>query len=428
MLDAEKCLIGCVLTDPKYGMNKIYNRIKVEMFPSFEGRETYNIFRQLFDKGEEITISEVARLLDNGNRDMSEITTFLSECINSVYSSVEIDGYAKLIETDYKVKRLRNMFQPNKVRHNNVDTMITELLKELEDLKPLEENPVITLAEASEKFKDKCFTEKAGEELIPTGFAKIDECIGGFAKGNLIVIGARPAVGKSAFVTQIIVNIAQRGYKVGFFNLEMTSEEIYQRVVARLSGIELQRIQRSKAFVNDEEERFAKANDEMSKLDNIDIVSSGNITTTDIKARTRHSEYDIIFVDYLQLVNVDRTYENRAQEVGAISKALKSLAMEQRIPVVALSQMNRKVNSTDEPTMSELRESGNVEQDASIIGLLWNATEDGKLKSFKIDKGRQNTTMKENLAFDGARMEFVEGDEPIQRFNTVDDEMEIPFD
>ena len=426
MFNVEKGFIGCILTDPQYGMRKVYNRITTSMFQYQYTKEIYEVLLSLYDKGIEITISEVAQHLDDGTRDMTDIMGFISECINKVSSSVEIEGYAKKIETEYRYNRLQAMFVPSKVRPNNVDDVIKQMITELEEIKPVERNPILNLAEIASKYKDNYFTDKAGEDLIPTGFKKIDDCIGGFSGGNLIVIGARPSVGKSAFVAQIIVNIAQKGYKVGFFNLEMTDEEIYQRIAARLSGIELVRIQRSKAYVGDEQELFNKANEKISKLTNITIISNGSTSVTDIKTETRHREFDIIFIDYLQLVHTDRVYENRAQEVGIISRSLKALAMERRIPVVALSQMNRKVNSNDEPTMSELRESGNVEQDASVIGLLWNETEDGTMKGFKIDKNRQGKTMKEKLAFDGARMEFIESDTPINRFNTVED-MEIPY-
>ena len=146
-------------------------------------------------------------------------------------------------------------------------------------------------------------------------------------------------------------------------------------------------------------------------------ISTGAKSVSEIRAECRHQRYDVIVIDYLQLIKADRRFGNRASEVGDISKAIKALAMELHVPIIVLSQLNRisEMRETKEPTMAELRESGDVEQDASNIILLWNLDKDGKYKGWKIEKQRQGTHLKEVLQFDGDHMRFIERTETIEQ-------------
>lgn len=429
MFSDEKGLIGCILTEPQYGMPLVYKRIKAVMFTNDFCQDIYGCLTTLYDNGETISASEVARLLEDERRDKSEIAPFLLSCIESVATVLEIKGYANSIESEYKTKQLQSVINNTRFEANNIDSIIDELQITLEGLKENKRNEVKSLSQIADENKGNCFNDDVGKNLIRTGFRKFDECIGGFDKGEMIVIGARPSAGKSAFITQIICNIAEKGNSVGYFNLEMGNKQIYQRVVARYSGIDLSRIQHAKYFLRDEEERFNKANEKIKGLNNITVLT-GASNLSEIKSECRHRKFDLIVIDYLQLIIPTRHFDSKAAEVGEISKQLKSLAMELNVPVVALSQMNRKVSTTDEPTMSELRESGNIEQDASIIALLWNLNENGTLKGLKVDKNRQGTTFKEAMKFEGALMTFTETDITVKQahgFNEADD-MDIPFD
>ena len=140
------------------------------------------------------------------------------------------------------------------------------------------------------------------------------------------------------------------------------------------------------------------------------IVSAGSKTVSEIKNESRHQKFDVIVVDYLQLIKADRINANRAAEVGYISKSIKELAMELKVPVILLSQLNRvsERSETKEPTMADLRESGDIEQDASNIILLWKMVDDGSLIGLKVDKNRQGGLMKEGLSFVGDTVSFTE--------------------
>ena len=210
----------------------------------------------------------------------------------------------------------------------------------------------------------------------------------------------------------MILQMAKRGKKIGFYNLEMSDKQVYERLLSNQSGIQLNRIRRAVRFLGDEKERFEKANQELKEIDI--LISSGTKTVSEIRNESRHQELDCIVIDYLQLVRSDVKYQSRASEVGAISKAIKSLAMELNIPIIALSQLNRTSEMRDnkEPTMGELREAGDIEQDASIIILLWNLdTNDKTKKALKVDKNRQGELGKIVYRFQGNEMHFEETEE-----------------
>lgn len=267
-----------------------------------------------------------------------------------------------------------------------------------------------SLSEIVDEMAPGCFVDRE-RDFLYTGFTRLDECLGGLEGGDIIVIGARPAVGKSAFVTQILTNMGIQGKRVLLYNLEMTNKQMYERLVSRQSGIMMNRIRQGKAFLGDEKERFQKANTELKRLDV--WISSGVKSVGEIRRECQHMGADCIIIDYLQLIKTERHYANRASEVGDISKAIKSLAMELNRPIIVLSQLNRasEGRQTKEPTMSELRESGDIEQDASVIMLLWNLSEENeRYKGVKVEKNRQGKTAKFQMEFVGEEMSFKEAE------------------
>ena len=205
----------------------------------------------------------------------------------------------------------------------------------------------------------------------------------------------------------------------------MTSKQIYERAIAKASGINMKRIRNATNFLNDEKAKFDKGNDLLSQESNL-YIYEGSFMVKDIKAEQMVNRYDAIFIDYLQLLRPDRTRTNRREEVADISKGLKRIAMDYKIPVFALSQLNRasELNKDKEPTMAELREAGDIEQDASTILMLWNPNkEDFTTKMLKVEKGRQTGNSRQILRFEGSRMTFYE-----EGFEEADDDMDIPFD
>lgn len=215
---------------------------------------------------------------------------------------------------------------------------------------------------------------------VPSGFRDLDEVTGGFQPSDLIILAARPGVGKTSFVLSLAYNIVRQGGKVGFFSLEMSREQLIQRLMSVETGINLQSV-RLWAVNENELPAYMQALSDLHSLP-LYIDDEGGLTVTDLRNRVlRHiaqqGPLDLLIIDYLQLLgapsNLGRRYENRTQEVSEISRALKALAKELHCPVVALSQLSRAVEgrSSHVPMLSDLRESGSLEQDADIVMFIY---------------------------------------------------------
>ena len=414
MTEAEIGVIGCVLIDND-SMYKVYNKLKPEMFSTEFCQDAFAEMLAMYDRGENINIISLSQALENHKWDPEMIAADLRECVTIAPVSIAITSYADAVVKDWRARETKKLFQEVSLRPCDIDNSIAEVLTKLEEI---QENKTVrskTMKQIVAENKGNYFNERVGEGLIKTGFYHTDDCLGGLEGGDITAIGARPGVGKSAIVTQMIGQMAEKGYNIGYYNLEMNESQVYERFVSRMSEIGLTRVRRAKTFLGGEQEAFEKANDKLSGY-NI-TISTGAKSVSEIRAECRHQRYDVIVIDYLQLIKADRRFGNRASEVGDVSKAIKALATELHVPIILLSQLNRASESreTKEPTMAELRESGNIEQDASNIILLWNLDEDGVYKGWKIEKQRQGTHLKEVLKFDGDHMKFTERTETIEQ-------------
>lgn len=411
----EQNIIGSLLMDNN-SISEIYSMISPEMFESELFGRMYLEFLRGYDNRYEVTIAVLVQKIKDTSFPESIIQDTLKTCIANTVTSATIKSHAGVLLRDYKTRKVRTMLQRFVPQAGNINTQIGEMIRDLEALQDGESVKSKSLPEIVKENMNNYFCDRE-EDRLYVGFSKLDDLLGGLEGGDMIVIGARPGVGKSALVTQITSNMAANGKRVGFYNLEMQEKQVYERFVVAQSGIGLTRLRRAKKFLGDEEERFKKANKALLERDNI-VITTGSKSMSEIRSESRHMGYDVIIIDYLQLLKPDKSYRgNRYAEVGAISKAIKSLAMELNIPIIALSQLNRvsEARETKEPTMAELREAGDIEQDASVIILLWNVSqEDNSRKGCKIEKQRQGKLGKEILRFDGDLMRFVESDETVK--------------
>ena len=418
---AEQNVIGSLLLDPE-SIGKIQG-LEPDMFGSELYGRMYLEFLRGYENGYQVNAVVLSAKIADFPADMvqKEIRT----CLEKTLTSVEVGSYADIVIREYRATQLDQILQSVKPDPASVDEQTGELINDLEALLENRESQAKTLAEITRENKDKYFRDNEAQRLY-IGFPKLDDLLGGLEGGDMIVIGARPGVGKSAFVTQVTTSLARSGKRVGFYNLEMQEKQIYERFVVAESGIGLTRLRRAVRFLGDEEERFQRANEVLEKEERI-VITTGSKAMSEIRSESRHMGYDVIVIDYLQLLKADKTYRgNRYAEVGAISKAIKALAMELNIPVIALSQLNRvsEARDTKEPTMSELREAGDIEQDASVILLMWNLSRnDPSRKGIKVEKQRQGRTGKLTLRFNGDLMKFEESGESVEE----DGEDDNPF-
>lgn len=428
---AERSVIGSLLMD-KDCMSDIYGILEPNMFTSELLGKVYHEYQRAYDRGYTLTLPMIEQKLRSDNFPSHLIMEELKGCLNDTVTSANVKSSALVVENDYKAFKLDKILSSIKITPNNFNEQIRAIAQELEVLQDKRQTKSKTLAEIAKENKGNYFKKKEIKPLY-LGFPKIDDLLGGLEGGDMIVIGARPAVGKSAFVTQITSNLAKQGKRIGFYNLEMQNKQIYERFVVSESGIGLTRLRRAVRFLGDEKERFDKANEVLERAKNIVITSAGAKSVSEIKAESRHMDYDIIIIDYLQLLKADTTYRgNRTAEVGEISRAIKNLAMELNIPVIALSQLNRASEGRDtkEPTMADLREAGNIEQDASVIILMWNLNSDDRAKKgCKIEKQRQGENGKVVMNFNGNLMRFEETNEDVKSASEwKSTEKENPFE
>lgn len=409
-IDPEEGVISALMVEPK-AVEKICNMLSPEMFTSAVLGRIYLEYLRAYDRNTELTLAELQIVL--GDEMMPyEVEDALSRCLDSRLTSADIVGSAKAILARYKKSCVDKILERTMISEGNVDEEVARLITDLESLQEGKSSSTLTVAEIAEQYKDAYFIDDE-KPKANFGIKKMDDMVGGLEGGDLIIIGARPATGKSALVTQWAWHFADMGLRVGFYNLEMTSKQMYERMIASRSGISITRIRMAKAFQGDERPRYERAVRELVNQKNI-FITTGAKKVSEIKAEIRHMNYDLLIVDYIQLLLCDGKYSgNRAAEVGEISRQLKDIAMSFSIPVIALSQLNRvsEGSATKEPNMGQLREAGNLEQDASIIILLWNGNEsDMSEKYCKVEKSRQGTVGRCDLKFDGAHMRFYDID------------------
>ena len=425
---AEQSVIGSLLMDIN-AIHKIYDILKPDMFRDPLLGEIYKEIVKNYDIGKVANVVTISQAVECKLYPREQIGQAIKECIGLTITSTEIVSYAESVVRDYKARTLKDILSHAQITAADVEERITALIQDLELLKRNEKKKSLRMSAIVEAYQSQYFKEQDIDRLY-TGFSKLDDITGGLEGGDVIIIGARPGVGKSAFVSQVILEMAKAGKQVGFYNLEMSDKQVYERLLSNQSGIGLNRIRRGFKFLGDEKERFEKANEVLRGLGI--LISSGTKSVSEIRNECRHQELDCIIIDYLQLIKADVRYQSRTSEVGAISKAIKSLAMELNVPIIALSQLNRtsEMRETKEPTMGELREAGDIEQDASIIILLWNLdNEDKSRKGLKVDKNRQGEIGRIVYRFDGGEMRFVETDESIKDYRGFQSaKVSTPFD
>ena len=238
---------------------------------------------------------------------------------------------------------------------------------------------LVPVKEIARSFMDRIEELHArGEDMIgiPTGFTDMDKLLGGLNKSDLLIVAARPGMGKTSLQLSIALNAGLRlNKRVAMFNLEMSGEQLLQRLIAAETRIDSQRLRRGKLYDN-EWEVFYEA---VGRLANTQIFIDDTPFTTPMQLRTKcrrlKAEYglDLVMIDYLQLMQAERTSNNRVQEISEISRALKGLARELDVPVVAASQLSRAVESRQDkrPQLSDLRDSGSIEQDSDIVMFIY---------------------------------------------------------
>lgn len=255
MTEAEIGVIGCVLIDND-SMYKVYNKLKPEMFSSEFCQDAFAEMLAMYDRGENINVVSLSQTLENHKWEPEIIASELKECISVTPVSTAIKSYADAVVKDWRARETKKIFQGVSLRPCDIDNSIAEVLTRLEEIQVNQLKKSKLMKQIVSENKDKYFNDDVGEDRVKTGFYHLDDCLGGLEGGDITVVAARPGVGKSAIVAQIIENMARKGYNTCYYNMEMNNSQIYERFVSRMSKIGLTRVRRAKAFLGGEKEAF----------------------------------------------------------------------------------------------------------------------------------------------------------------------------
>lgn len=411
--EVEESIIGALLIDSSL-VGKVCDTLQPEMFTSSVLGRIYLEYLRAYDIGKRPTFAEIQQNCIGDNYSESDVSNALMRAATNTVISTEINGSAEVIAKEYRLRQAEITIRNMALEGSRIDDQLADLIGQLEQIVERKKIDTFTLAEIAEASKGQYFTKDKKRQIF-TG-TRIDNQTGGLEGGDVIILAARPAVGKSVFAGQVALNWAKQGLRVGYYNLEMQPEQLYERWLASESGIKMGTIRKATSATEDVWRRFNVANEVFAQVGVNLVVTSGTKTVSAIRREIRHMNYDVLVIDYMQLLEPEGTYQgNRAAEVADISRGIKAIAMENKIPVIALSQLNRasELKKSKEPTMAELRESGAIEQDASIVILMWKEG-DSDERQFNVAKCRQGVPGKCSMTFDGSHARFIDDDNPFK--------------
>ena len=450
---AEMCVIGAMLIDEK-ALANVIQTLKPEHFYFDELKATYQAILELSSEGKSIDfVSVLKKLVAEGFYDEKQAKQMLLECANLVPSISQAEAYAKTVSDSFKARKLREIgtrLAFDGVFAENVNDVADEVMSELyEVVSEQHKKSLKTVGDIGTKVFDGYNND--GQDLENrsyTGFSRLDEILKGMSAGNLIILAARPKLGKTAFALSIAENVAKSGKTVAFYSLEMESSEIYERLLSKKAQIPMNTLidrrfkdkKRPQKIRDEEINKIAESIDEIYslpikindnpgctandiRLESRCVAAQANLRTKSCQERKLDSRYGepplgLIVIDYLQLMRSSKKFESRNLEVGAICRDLKCLASELGVPILCLSQLNRTSDESTRPSPSELRDSGSIEQDANKVILMWciekNLNERGFVESKTIGVdvalNRRGTTGVTLFNFNGNYMQFTELD------------------
>ena len=402
-IEVEKSLLGSLMLD-KNAIIKVADFLQPRDFYKQNHKQIYQVIVELFEKGEPVDLLAVSTRLKE-KKLFEEIgrNSYLTELINTVPTAAHILNYAKTVQ---RKRILRDLIEASQ----EINSMGYDEKEDIDVLLDRAEQRIFSIAQKSltqrfilikdgleDAFEriDKLSKHEGGLRGLPTGFTDLDNILAGLQKSDLVILASRPSLGKSALAVNFAANIAiNQKIPVGLFSLEMSKDQVVDRLIAGLSNVDLWKLRTGRLSSEGEDNDFSRIQDAMGLLSEapiyVDDAASSNVLQMRAMARRLQAErgLGLIIIDYLQLMEPRNPATTMVQQVTEISRALKGLARELNIPVLALSQLSRAVEqrSPQIPRLSDLRESGGLEQDADVV-----------LFIFREDRYRSDTARK-NIA------------------------------
>lgn len=408
---AETSVIGAILIDEK-ALPNISEKLVINDFYHEDLKEVYGVILDLSGNGKPIDFLTVLNEFQNERR--NEIKKLLLFCADSTPSVSNASYYAEIVHKPAMSRKIKAQLMsiiPDLTSENILEKS-ENLIEDISSvIMPIQAKKMKSLEKSAQTLFD-FYTGKTSsvENRAETGFKKIDSILQGMSGGNLIVLAARPKVGKTAFALSVAENVAKSGKKVVFFSQEMLSCELCERILSKNSGVSMTKLI-NKNLSQDEIKLLEKTLDILKSRELI-INDSSGVSVNDIRISCKMlKNLGLIVVDYLQLMHSGSgKCENRNQEIGRISRDLKRLATDLNVPILCLSQLNRVSNDNQKPSPSEIRDSGEVEQNCNKLMLMWCVSKNEGSKTIGLDVAlnRRGGTGTVLLNFCGDRMKFTE--------------------
>ena len=381
-IEAEQAILGSMLTD-KDAVMAAMEVLREEDFYRDDNKAIFDAMMSLYSRSEPIDIITVkSELISNGKFEQVGGLEYLVMLPEKVPTTTNVDKYIKIVE---EKSLLRNLIKTA----NDIIAVGYDQTEDVEDIMNVAEKKIFDVMQRKSQkgynsIKDvlvgtfaeleKLYNQKGALSGIPTGFSDLDYKTSGLHNSDLIIVAARPAMGKSAFAINIATNVAvQSNVPVIVFNLEMSKEQVANRIICSEAMVDSNKIRTGK--IEDEDWiKLANASGKLAEAP-IYIDDTPGISIMEIRAKCRKMKLEknigLVVIDYLQFIKPQEKSGNRFQDVGEIARGLKSMARELNIPVIALCQLNRQLDNEDrEPTLADLRESGEIENNADIVMFL----------------------------------------------------------
>ena len=385
-IEAEESVLGaCFLS--KYALQKACESLTPDSFYDEKNGKIFAAMNALVDEKTPIDITTVTGYLKKNNQ-LTEIggVEYLTEVLNFVPTASNIDYYIKNVEDASILRKLIETatdiasegYRTDETVNEILDNSEKKILNIVKNRKSSEFRSIKDILQKTQSDLERLSEHKGEVTGLATGWYDIDKLTTGLHPNELIIIAARPAMGKTVFALNLATHAAMTQDKsVALFNLEMSAEQLAMRIISSLGQVDGFKLRTGNLMNTD----WKRINEAVSQLSNTNLVmdDTPGITIGEIRAKCRRlasSEKGLalVVIDYLQLISGGKNYgANRQQEVSDISRSLKTLAMELQVPVIALSQLSRSVEAREDkrPIMSDLRESGSIEQDADIVAFLY---------------------------------------------------------
>lgn len=384
-VEAEQSVLGSMIMDPQC-IAEVITSVKPDFFFIPQHKDIYKTIITMFEINQVVDfVSLLEKLKDNNVYDEAGGKAYLTELVENVPSSANVKTYIGILRDRYYARALISAAKGilKDINENSVDTekMIESAEQRIYDIRMGNDRSGLTVIkdvieqETYDRLSKIADPETREDYIgIPCGIGDLDKMITGLNKSDLIILGARPGMGKTSMALNIARNVAvNAGKTVCFFSLEMSRDQLAQRLLSSESGVESQKL-RTGELTADEWTMLTKAGENLSNA-KIFLDQTSDITVPEIKAKLRRmKKVDLVIIDYLGLMHSARKIDNRVQEISEITRNLKIMAKELNVPVITCSQLSRGTETkgkSHKPTLADLRDSGSIEQDADIVLFLY---------------------------------------------------------